>query len=121
MREPGAFDTSRERGLIKMARRLMEAVLCEITASNAPVAGFALCPAGVSYEFDSLNSFLWFDFMLAINDKRGFSCCERCGRPFLRGNRGHTRLFCSDTCRKLHYKHMKREANKQVKDESRDE
>lgn len=49
--------------------------------------------------FDSLVSWLWYDFSRALS-KISVGYCERCGKPFsLTGHRGVGRRYCSRACK----------------------
>lgn len=98
------------RTLQKEIRILFKRIIQWLVSYSNPSALFRLLDDRITYEFSSLKSYLWFDFACSINDSRGFSLCARCGKPFLKGNRGKKKKFCSDSCRKLYSKQMLREA-----------
>lgn len=81
-------------------REFLAAALRGLIFFNRPSALFGMDEDGITYEFSSLNSYLWFDLICVIAHKRGFSLCERCGRPILLGNQGMPKRFCGDKCRK---------------------
>lgn len=51
------------------------------------------------YCFDSLLTYLWYDFSQVMISSRGISVCSYCGKPFFRNNGGHARKYCNDVCR----------------------
>lgn len=51
------------------------------------------------YVFDSLLTYLWFDFSQVAVSSRGLGICSFCGKPFFRNNGGERRKYCDSLCR----------------------
>lgn len=52
-----------------------------------------------SYCFDSLLTFLWYDFSQVVTGSRKIGICKYCGKPFFTNNGGAAKKYCNATCR----------------------
>lgn len=82
------------------AIHLVKKVLDYLVAIHKVDMSFFLHDGYPYYAFDSLLSYLWYDFQLTVTGSKSYSICRYCGKPMFTDNSGKKKKSCSALCRR---------------------